>query len=357
MIDEQDKALRKRFGSQVPGEAMEPDALVKGSLMQLNEDGTVNTNEGAIQVANGIVFPLYFKDKDEAAKFNDKKVGDKVVFNPWKASAGDAGELASMLNIDKAIAADVKNDFELNISEIIVAKPAELGDEYYKTVFGEDKVHNEEEYRNELKGMIKAELENNSHILFRNQFDKAMMEKYGNMELPAAIIKKVFFGNAEDPDKVFEDNKRFIEHEVIEANLIDKLGITVSEDEILDMTKMLTARQFAQYGMAGLDDEIITRYAKEQLQKDEVRNRVEEQVRTAKSIAQWKCRNTRQERSFSRRIQEDSRRGLISLTNKNDTGHGISGLARYRFYFNPRITLQTKCSRVLDNAFRHSFIT
>ena len=282
MIDEQDKALRKRFGSQVPGEAMEPDALVKGSLMQLNEDGTVNTNEGAIQVANGIVFPLYFKDKDEAAKFNDKKVGDKVVFNPWKASAGDAGELASMLNIDIAIAADVKNDFELNISEIIVAKPAELGDEYYKTVFGEDKVHNEEEYRNELKGMIKAELENNSHILFRNQFDKAMMEKYGNMELPAAIIKKVFFGNAEDPDKVFEDNKRFIEHEVIEANLIDKLGITVSEDEILDMTKMLTARQFAQYGMAGLDDEIITRYAKEQLQKDEVRNRVEEQVRTAK---------------------------------------------------------------------------
>ena len=56
----------------------------------------------------------------------------------------------------------------------------------------------------------------------------------------------------------------------------------MSEDEILDMTKMLTARQFAQYGMAGLDDEIITRYAKEQLQKDEVRNRVEEQVRTAK---------------------------------------------------------------------------
>lgn len=282
MIDEQDKGLRKRFGSHIPGEEMEADALVKGTLMQLNEDGTVNTNEGAIQMTNGIVFPLYFKDKEEAAKFEGKKVGDKVVFNPWKAAAGDAGELASMLGIDKAIAGDVKNDFEMTISEFIVNKPAELGEEFYKNVFGEDKVHNEEEYRAEVKNMIAAELENNSHILFRNQFDKAMMEKYDNMELPGAIITKLFFSEAEDPEKTYEDQKKYIKHEVIEANLLEKLGIEVSEDEILDMTKMMTARQFAQYGMIGLDEEIITKYAKEQLQNKDVRNRVEEQVRTAK---------------------------------------------------------------------------
>lgn len=282
MIDEQDKGLRKRFGSQVPGEEMEADALVKGTLMQLNEDGTVNANEGAIQMTNGIVFPLYFKDKEEAAKFEGKKVGDKVVFNPWKAAAGDAGELASMLGIDKAIAGDVKSDFEMTISEFIVNKPAELGEEFYKNVFGEDKVHNEEEYRAEVKNMIAAELENNSHILFRNQFDKAMMEKYDNMELPGAIITKLFFSETEDPEKTYEDQKKYIKHEVIEANLLEKLGIEVSEDEILDMTKMMTARQFAQYGMIGLDEEIITKYAKEQLQNKDVRSRVEEQVRTAK---------------------------------------------------------------------------
>lgn len=80
MIDEQDKNMRKRFGTQKPGEEMTEDGVVKGSLMQLNEDGTVNQNEGAIQVNDGIVFPLYFKDKEEAAKFNGKKPGDKVVF-------------------------------------------------------------------------------------------------------------------------------------------------------------------------------------------------------------------------------------------------------------------------------------
>ncbi len=282
MIDEQDKNMRKRFGTQKPGEEMTEDGLVKGSLMQLNEDGSVNTNEGAIQVTDGIVFPLYFKDKEEAAKFNGKKPGDKVVFNPWKASAGNPGELASMLHVDKAIAGDIKSDFEMNISEIIVNIPAELNDEYYTTVFGEDKVHNEEEYRAAVKDLISNELAQNSHILFRNTFDKAMMEKYAGMTLPAETIKKLFFADAENADEAFKAQEAGIKHEIIETNLLTALDIKVTDEEILETAKMLTARQFAQYGMAGIDDEIITRYAKEQLEKAEVRNQIAQNVLASK---------------------------------------------------------------------------
>lgn len=82
MINEQDQALCKRFGAQVPGEEFEADALVKGSIMELNEDGTVKETEDAIQVVDGIVAPMYFKDKVQAEKFTGKKVGDKVVFQP-----------------------------------------------------------------------------------------------------------------------------------------------------------------------------------------------------------------------------------------------------------------------------------
>ena len=282
MIDEQDKNMRKRFGKQEPGQEMTEDGVVKGTLMQLNEDGSINSNEGAIQVTDGIVFPLYFKDKEETAKFAGKKPGDKVVFNPWKAAAGDAGELASMLHIDKNIAADVKSDFEMTISEIIVSVPAELGEEYYKMVFGEDKVHNEEEYRNAVKELISNELSQNSHILFRNQFDKAMFEKYGDMQLPAETIKKLFFADAENADEAFNAQEKGIKHEIIENNLLKTLNIEVTPDEVLQMAKFLTARQFAQYGMTGLDDEIVTRYAKEQLEKPEIRQQMTQQVLTSK---------------------------------------------------------------------------
>ena len=282
MINEQDTNMRKRFGSQKPGEEMTPDAVVKGSLMQLNENGEVNTNEGAIQVTDGIVFPLYFKDKAEAAKFDGKKPGDKVVFNPNKAAGGDAGELASMLHIDKAIAGDVHNDFEMNISEIIVNTPAELGEEYYNNAFGPDKVHNEEEYRAAIKDLIAGELAQNSHILFRNTFDKAMMEKYGDMQLPAATIKKLFFADAENADEAFASQEAAIKHEIIENNLLKNLDIKVEPNEVLDTAKALTARQFAQYGLAGMDDEVITKYAKEQIAKEEIRNQLIQQILSSK---------------------------------------------------------------------------
>lgn len=282
MVDEQDKALRKRFGTQKPGEEMTEDGVVKGSIMQLNADGTVNTNEGAIQVTDGIVFPLYFKDKEQTALFAGKKPGDKVVFNPYAAAGGDVAELSSMLHVDKSIAPDVKDDFEMNISEIIVNIPAELGQEYYDTAFGTDKVHNEEEYRAALREGIANELAQNSHILFRNMFDRAMMDRYGDMTLPADVIKALFFKNVDDADKAYEAELPAIKHEVIENNLLRALDIKVEETEILDMAKALTARQFAQYGLAGMDDEIITRYAKEQLQKEEVRNQIAQQVLSAK---------------------------------------------------------------------------
>ncbi|WP_302105439.1 trigger factor [uncultured Duncaniella sp.] len=282
MIDEQDTNMRKRFGSQKPGEEMTADAVVKGSLMQLNENGEVNTNEGAIQVTDGIVFPLYFKDKEETAKFDGKKPGDKVVFNPNKAAGGDAGELASMLHVDKAIAGDIHNDFEMNISEIIVKQPAELGEEYYNNVFGLDKVHNEEEYRAAIKELIAGELAQNSHILFRNTFDKAMMEKYGDMQLPAATIKKLFFADAENADEAFASQEAAIKHEIIENNLLKNLEIKVEPNEVLDTAKALTARQFAQYGLAGMDDEVITKYAKEQIEKEEIRNQLIQQILSSK---------------------------------------------------------------------------
>ena len=40
MVDTQDKALRRRMGTQGPGEEVDETALVKGVMTELNEDGT-----------------------------------------------------------------------------------------------------------------------------------------------------------------------------------------------------------------------------------------------------------------------------------------------------------------------------
>jgi FKBP-type peptidyl-prolyl cis-transisomerase len=283
MIDEQDKHFRERFGAQVPGEEVEPNALVKGSIMELNEDGSVKTSDDAIQMLNGIVAPMYFKDKAEADKFIGKKVNDKVVFNPWKTCEGNPAELSSMLGVDKEKAADVKGDFELAISEIIVLRPAELGQELYDNVLGKDKANNEEEYRAGVKEMIARELARNSEMLFRVDTEKAMLEKYGNMELPAEVLKKWLVRRNEGltEENINEEYVKMepgLKWQLIKERLGAICEIKIDEQDLINHAKAIAAMQFAQYGMTNMDDETLADYAKRILADKNYRPRIVEEV-------------------------------------------------------------------------------
>lgn len=283
MVAEQDKAFRKRFGAQVPGETVEPDALVKGSLIELNEDGTPKEGDDAIAVANGILGPMFFKSKEEAELFAGKKVGDKVVFNPWKSCEGDPAELSSMLQVDKARVADLHNNFEMTISEIIVVRPAEYNEEFYTQVFGKDKVHNEEEYREAIRQMISNELSNNSNSVFRLSARNFFTEKYGEMDLPAATLKKWLVNyregiNAENVDEEYDKMVPDLKWQLIKEAIAGKLNVNIEDQDVLNFAKIIAAQQFAQYGMTNMDDETITNYAKNLINDKNYRTRIVEQA-------------------------------------------------------------------------------
>lgn len=304
MLAEQDKSLCQRLGSQVPGEEVDERAVVKGVLMQLNEDGTVNENPGAIQVVNGIVAPFYFKDKDEAAKFAGKKVDDKVVFNPWKSCEGNAAELASMLNLDKNIAADVKGDFQMTISEIIVHKPAEHNQEFFDNVFGKDKVKDEDEYKKALTEMIARDLAGNSEQLFQADAEKYLIDKYGDMQLPVAFLKKWLVARneeltAENIDKEFEAMLPSLKWQLIRERVSADLNVELKEEDLLDYAKGVAYHQFAQYGITNMDDETIEQSAKRLLNDRETRSRLVERLSDLKLMNAVKGAVTLEDKTVS----------------------------------------------------------
>ncbi len=304
MLAEQDKNLCQRLGSQVPGEEVDERAVVKGVLMQLNEDGTVNENPGAIQVVNGIVAPFYFKDKDEAAKFAGKKVDDKVVFNPWKSCEGNAAELASMLNLDKNIAADVKGDFQMTISEIIVHKPAEHNQEFFDNVFGKDKVKDEDEYKKALTEMIARDLAGNSEQLFQADAEKYLIDKYGDMQLPVAFLKKWLVARneeltAENIDKEFEAMLPSLKWQLIREKVSAELNVELKEEDLLDYAKGVAYHQFAQYGITNMDDETIEQSAKRLLNDRETRSRLVERLSDLKLMNAVKGAVTLEDKTVS----------------------------------------------------------
>lgn len=280
MIDNEDKQFRQRFGKQVSGETVEPNALVKGVITELDEAG--NVKEGGIVVENGILAPSYFKDKAQAALFEGKHVGDEVVFNPAATCEGSETELSSMLNIDKADTINHHGDFKMEIKDIIVVQPAELDEEYFTNLFGKDKVHNEEEYRAALKEMIANSLRNDSFYRFTIDAKDAVTKAVGDIELPNEVLQDYLMQSDEKytPENVAESFAAMRPQLVwdLTAEAIAKqFDIKVEEEDLMNLARSTAQQQFAQYGMANVPAETLDRYAKEILSDERARRRMAEQ--------------------------------------------------------------------------------
>ena len=304
MVKEQDEKFRERFGAQVPGEEVEPNALVKGAIMELDENGNVKTSDDAIQMINGIVAPMYFKDREQAKLFEGHKINDKVRFNPWKTCEGNPAELASMLGVDKEKAADIKSDFEMAISEIIVLRPAEANQELFDNVLGKDKVNNEADYLGALKTMIEQDLSGNSEILFRHEIEKFMTEKYGNMELPAEVLKKWLVNTNEkiteqNVDEEYTKMEPMLKWQLIKERLAEACEIKIDDNDLTNHAKMVAARQFAQYGMTNIDDETLSDYAKRILADKQFRQRIIEETGDTKLFNALKAKLSVEEQNVS----------------------------------------------------------
>lgn len=277
MTKRQDEMFRNRFGAQVQGESVEPNALVKGVLTELNEDGSVK--EGGIVNENGIVSPQYFKSEDERAKFMDKKVGEIVVFNPSATCVGNEVEMSSMLNIDKETAAEVKCDFQMEIKEIIVLRQAELNQDYFDNVFGKDKVHNEEEYAEALKNMIAQQLSADSNYRFSIDAKEAILKAVGDVELPDAVLKDFLklqdeSLTDENIDEKYAQMRPDLVWQLVRDAVAKELQIKIEESDVISIAKMIAQNQFAQYGMTNLPDDVLDKYARDIIKDEKSREHV-----------------------------------------------------------------------------------
>lgn len=290
MVDQQNEMLCKRFGKQVKGEQVDATALVKGSMVELDENGAVKEN--GLNVESTIVAPQYFKSEDEKAKFADKKLGDEIVFNPWATCEGNLGELSSMMNVDRE-QADIKSDFKLTVNEILVNQPAELNQELFDAVFGKDSCKNEEEYFAKLKEMIAGQLVNDSNFRFTVDAEKVLREQVGTLELPTEFLKKWLVRQdnkytAENIDEEFTKMVPQLEWQLIKEQAAKQLDVKVNDEDLLADAKRIAYQQFAQYGMTNIPEDMIEKYAKDILENKEYRSQIVQQSVDNKLYAEIK---------------------------------------------------------------------
>lgn len=264
MVDTQDKQFRRRYGKQEPGDTVDGTALVKGVITELNEDGSVK--EGGIVVENGIVAPEYFKNEDQKNIFLGKKVGDVFTFNPAATCDANPAELSSMLNVSKEDAENHKGDFQFDVKEIIVLKPAEYNEEFFKTVFGNEDIKTEEDYKKAVKELIESALANDSNYRFTIDAKNAIVDAVGDLVLPDDVLKAFLKEQnealtEENIDEEYVHVRPELTWELIKEAIAGQFDVKVTEEDALNTARLIARQQFAQYGMMNVPEEALDRYA------------------------------------------------------------------------------------------------
>ncbi|MCH5229010.1 MAG: trigger factor [Muribaculaceae bacterium] len=278
MVDQEITALRKRFGVQGPGEETEPDAVIKGVISELNPDGSVK--EDGIVVDNGILAPIHFTSEEQKKLFEGKHPGDIVTFNPAASCNTNVTEMSSMLNIDKADVENHKGDFNFEIKEIIVLKPAELNQEFFDNAVGKDKAHNEEELKAAVKDLIKDQLKGESDYRFSIDARNIIEKSIGNVQLPEEVLKHFLISqneqlNKENIDEEFTKIRSQLVWDLTKDDIVAKFKIEVSEDDLMNEARVAVYRQLSQYGPASLTEGLIEHYAKEVMKDQKNRDSFE----------------------------------------------------------------------------------
>lgn len=276
MVDGQVKTMTSRFGSNETVGVVSEKSMVKGTLVQL--DDNQQPLEGGLMNQNTVLSLAIVKDDAEKAKLLGAKPGDVVVFNP-KVAFPNETELSYLLKISKEQVADVDGLFSFNINEITEFKDAELNQDIFDKTFGEGVVTNEEEFKAKVKENLAKTLAFESDYRFSVDARAQLMSQV-EVALPEEFLKRwmTTVQNSEKkftPEQIDAEMPRFLEDlkwQMIKNSVIKSNDLKVDNQSVLEYAKKSARMQFMQYGLTSIPDEHIESYAVDMLQNEEQRN-------------------------------------------------------------------------------------
>ena len=272
MVDGQVNMYTQRNGRYEKVEEYADNDMVKGLMCQLDENG--NTVEGGIQAEDAVVLPKYMKNAAQTALFEGTKVGDVITINPREAYDGNEAELASLLKISKEEAANVNGNFSYQIGEITRYVPGDLTQEIFDQVYGEGAVNSEEEFRARVKEDLTKQFVPESDYKFLIDVREYVMNRIGELKFADDVLKRIMHINNPDKDDAYVDEHyantiKELSWHLVKEQLVEKAGIKLEENDLLEQAKANVRAQFAQYGMTNIPEEMLTNYATEMMKKKE----------------------------------------------------------------------------------------
>ena len=283
MVDDAIAHDRKRLGTLVDGEVSDKESMLRGSMIELDENG--NDKADGVKVERTVISPRYMNDDDEAAKFVGVKVGDTFVFNPHKAYNGNVAELSGLLNVDRNVAGDMKSDFRVTIEEIKVNQDADMNEEFFKGVLGvETEVKDEAAFREAVRGMIAQANIPDCNYRFTIDAQRVLTDKAGDIQLPEEFLKRFIQKrraedekkNTEPTDEEIQGMFKQLRWQLVKDHIAQELGVKVEKEDIDTAAFIFAQQQLSQYGIYNAPEDLVKQQAERYMQDDRAREMIQE---------------------------------------------------------------------------------
>jgi len=286
MIENQVKSYTGRYCKYIQEEEVEEKDMLKGELLEM-ADGKVN--EEGLKVQDATLTPAYMKDDAQKALFVGAKKGDIITFNPAKAFENET-EISSMLKISKEAAKEIVGDFQLKIESITRYHESTIDQELFDKVYGEGTIKSEEEFRAKIKENIQENLSADSEYKFGIDAQEMLVAKYNDIAFPETFLKRWVLSSNENltAETLETDFPKMIENlkwQLVKSKLEKANDIKIENADVDGYARKMAKAQFAQYGMIGMDDEIIANYAKDMMKKEETMRSIMDKVAEEKILA------------------------------------------------------------------------
>jgi len=275
----------RRYGKFEKADLSEEKDVLKGKIEIIDSNG--NSVPDGISVDDTTLSIDIIKDKKIKKQFVGKSEKDSIDFDLRKAFPNDF-EIAGLLKKQKDEVKDINGDFRFTINEISRFRQAEINQELFNRIYGENVVNSEEEFRKKVEEEISTNLLNESNYKLSIDLKKLAMDKT-EFQLPENFLKrwlvKVNEKTTEDQvEKEFDNFRNDLKWQLIRNKIARMNEIKITEEELLKEAENITRYQFQQYGLFYANDEQVTNYAKETLKREEDAKRIADKILEEKVI-------------------------------------------------------------------------
>lgn len=280
-VDEEERnkqidRIRSRFGAFQDATVVTENEMLKADLAEA--DGKGIPLEGGIRVEEASISLEFIKDEKTKKKFKGCKSGDQIVIDVKKAFENET-DLAALLRIDKEKLADTGSDFVVTVKSISRFEKAEVNQELFDKVYGKDQVESQEAFNRKVDEELMATFERSSDYKFRLDAREYYLEKF-KKDLPAEFLKRWLLHSNEgkvSPEQIEKDFDHFrtdLKWQLIKGKITRDNELKITEEELLAHAAAAIRQQFIQYyGVGEVPADMLDKYAKESLKREDERNR------------------------------------------------------------------------------------